>query len=363
MKKILVYGLSNYWGGIENIVLSIIKRMPSDYFFSILLPRGVCLYKEKLEFPNIDVLEITTWGSNPVAFRKELKRIYQQSVYHYLWANVCNLANWELFRVTRKYSHAHIVLHAHGSSFEKKNVIKSLLIRILHHVGQMLYLNQAYRLLACSMKAAEWLYAKRALDAHIVKNGIDSFRFAYDEEVRNNYRKLLRVENKLVLVSVGRLCEVKNLEFLIDVFEIVHINYPNSCLLIVGEGELRGELEQQTHSLLLDDVVHFLGYRDDISSILQASDVLLMPSLHEGLGISLVEAQCCGLLPIASDAVPREAHLTAISYFISLKEEKECWADRLLHLFPYKRKDYHSEVVKAGYDINAVVDDIVNIFK
>lgn len=85
-------------------------------------------------------------------------------------------------------------------------------------------------------------------------------------------------------------------------------------LLVVGEGDLRSELEHKCKVLSLSDNVSFLGFRNDVNFLLQGADVLLIPSLHEGLSLVSIEAQCAGLLCIASDGVPEEAKKQ--NYFI-----------------------------------------------
>ncbi|MBZ0304773.1 MAG: glycosyltransferase, partial [Anaerolineae bacterium] len=74
---------------------------------------------------------------------------------------------------------------------------------------------------------------------------------------------------------------------------------PEAQFLLVGDGELRPQLEQQAHDL--KDRVHFLGQRLDIPDILQASDIFILPSEMEALPTVLIEAGAVGLPCIASD--------------------------------------------------------------
>ena len=89
-------------------------------------------------------------------------------------------------------------------------------------------------------------------------------------------------------------------------------------LLVVGEGDLRSELEHKCKVLSLSDNVSFLGFRNDVNFLLQGADVLLIPSLHEGLSLVSIEAQCAGLLCIASDGVPEEAKKIRITSFFTI---------------------------------------------
>ena len=81
-------------------------------------------------------------------------------------------------------------------------------------------------------------------------------------------------------------------------------------------------------------------------------DVFLFPSLWEGLGIVLIEAQANGLRCVASDVVPPEAKITDLVETVSLKKPASYWADKVLACAGgYERKDMQDEITKAGFDI------------
>ena len=101
---------------------------------------------------------------------------------------------------------------------------------------------------------------------------------------------------------VGRLVEVKNQATVLRAFRRVIDDAPQARLRIAGEGELRGELEALVDSLGLREHVEFLGFCDDIKSLLQSSHVFLLPSHSEGCSISLVEAMSSGIVPLGSTA-------------------------------------------------------------
>ena len=79
--------------------------------------------------------------------------------------------------------------------------------------------------------------------------------------------------------------------------------------MLVGDGPLRNEIEQKAKELHIENEVLFLGIRSDINRLLQAFDVFVFPSLHEGLPVSLIEAQGSGLPCIISDQISKEVDL------------------------------------------------------
>lgn len=133
-------------------------------------------------------------------------------------------------------------------------------------------------------------------------------------------------------------------------------------LLVVGEGDLRSGLEHKCKVLSLSDNVSFLGFRNDVNFLLQGADVLLIPSLHEGLSLVSIEAQCAGLLCIASDGVPEEAKKTELLHFLPLQSGADSWADYILQLLPYERRTHKEEIEKAHFSIEYTAKEMKDIF-
>src|SRR5699024_10168361 len=116
---------------------------------------------------------------------------------------------------------------------------------------------------------------------------IDAEKFLFNSEIRDEMRKSLGVTNQVVIGHIGRLHEAKNHLRLIDIFNHYQKIQPNSLLLLVGDGELRKQIEDKVAELELNSKVCLLGSRHDSHDLLQAMDVFLFPSLYEGLGISV----------------------------------------------------------------------------
>ncbi len=124
----------------------------------------------------------------------------------------------------------------------------------------------------------------------------------YDMDLYKEYRIKDNVIKKTIdILSVGRLVEDKNHIMLIKSFARVHEKYPNLFLKIVGEGQLRETLQRLIRSLEMQDRIYLLGYKDDIPKLLQNSDLFILPSKSEGLGIALIEAMAMGIPVIGTD--------------------------------------------------------------
>lgn len=165
-------------------------------------------------------------------------------------------------------------------------------------------------------------------------------------------RQALGIEGKFVVGHVGRLTEAKNHQFIIQTFKELTLKKKDACLLLIGKGELEEEIKQGVRDLDVEDQVYFLGVRSDIPDLLQAMDVFFFPSLWEGLGVALIEAQASGLHSVVSTGIPREADIQAdLVDFISLDENKDIWISALLQTKGIQRTSEITKVIESGYDI------------
>ena len=124
-----------------------------------------------------------------------------------------------------------------------------------------------------------------------VENGVDLTHLERNE-IR---RSIVGDETRPIFISVGRLSPDKCFDELLQGFALVHSQYNNAALVIAGDGVLREDLVSQTRALGLSDSVFWLGMRNDIPSLLAASDIYVNVSKREGLPIALLEAMAAGL--------------------------------------------------------------------
>lgn len=152
---------------------------------------------------------------------------------------------------------------------------------LIHNAAKCFLAKNATDLWACSRPAAEFMFPQSVLEKkkyEFIPNGIDIEKFRFDNEVRKKIRKDLGIDDKLVIGNVGRLCYQKNQEFLLEVFASLQSVRPDSVLLLVGEGELKEELQRQAESLGLADSVIFYGVTDRMQNLLWAMDMFIFPS-------------------------------------------------------------------------------------
>ena len=214
----------------------------------------------------------------------------------------------------------------------------------------------ANQFFACSKDAAISRYGRKvgndAEHCQVLNNAIDTGKFLFREAKKQQMRQQLHItESALVIGHVGRFVDAKNHLFLLDVFQELHKRNSNSVLLLVGDGELRAEIERKIQAEGLTDSVILTGVQSNTWDYYQAMDVFVMPSHYEGVPVSLVEAQTAGLPCCVSSAVPAESAITELVRFRSLEESAEQWASWVLECSATPRKNMRDAIRSAGYDI------------
>ena len=108
-----------------------------------------------------------------------------------------------------------------------------------------------------------------------------------------------------------------------------HKIVPNSVLLLVGRGELFDEMKELAKQLDISEFVSFLGVRDDVSNLLNAMDLFVLPSFHEGLPVTLVEVEANGLASVVSDSVTGEMKINKNVFYYPLQIGEKHWAQNI----------------------------------
>ena len=142
----------------------------------------------------------------------------------------------------------------------------------------------------------------RAELVEVIPSGID---FSPFEEVRE--RDFLRREfrfgpDDFLVGIVAQLEDHKGHRYLLEAAQILKGQVPNVKFVIVGAGSLRLDLDRQAHNLHVDDIVYFLGFREDVPRILASLDLFVLSSHMEGLGSSLLDAMASRLPVVATTA-------------------------------------------------------------
>lgn len=297
----------------------------------------------------------------------DLRNILKKEKYYYLHLNSEYAFNaLQYYIISHRYIKK-IILHSHNSSIRNAGALK----KIMHYFSRLFLKGRKCVFLACSNAAAKCLCPKDVYEKReytIIRNGIETERFIYNEKIRKKVRKELRLDNCFVVGHVGRFVYQKNHMFLIDIFYQIHLKDPCAMLLLVGNGDWKEDLtniiKDKVQQLGLQDHVIFYGNTDRVNELYQAMDCFVFPSRFEGFGIVALEAQAAGLRVFCSDMVPPETKVTELLEYIPLTLSAEIWANRILSYKneSKKRKNMIEKIINSGYDVKASARGLEEIY-
>ena len=260
-----------------------------------------------------------------------------------------------ILKVAKKCGIPVRIAHSHNSNQDKN------LKYILKLFYKQFIPTYATQLFACGEEAGQWMF--NGAPFRVVNNAIDTEQYAYDSQRDCEIRNVLQIsQDAFVVGHVGRFNSVKNHSFLLDVFAEVNRHNENSVLLLVGDGDLRREMEQKAKSLGIANRVIFTGIRSDVPDLMQVMDCFAFPSLYEGIPVTLIEAQAAGLPCIISDGVPMECAKTNLVQCVPLSEGVNAWTEAILKNENTPRRDTKEEITAVGYDIRANAQWLQNFY-
>lgn len=350
-------------GGIENFIMNIYRKIDRNLiqFDFIVHSKEENLFEKEIKALGGKLYRVAYKSQNYKKYVEDMEEILKNhQEYKIMHIHATYGICLPDITLAKKYG-LEVIVHAHSSNDILKRKIINFLLK--NKVSK-----EANYKFACSMKAANWLFTKKSIknnNVTIINNAIESKKFIYNEKIREEQRAKLNLKNKFVIGIVSRLSYLKNIEFLISIFNKIYIKEKNSVLLIVGDGPERKNLEEQVKKMKLENNVIFLGNCSNVNEIIQAIDVFVMPSRCEGFGISLLEAQTAGIKCFTSkDVVPEEIKIKDnenVLEFISLKQDEEIWAEKILAWNKdYKRKNMYKVIMDEGYDLDKNITDIQN---
>lgn len=250
--------------------------------------------------------------------------------------------------IAKKYGLKTIV-HSHSTSNGKG--LSAIAKLILQYPLRF----QADYFFGCSREAGEWLFGKKVVNSekyYMLQNAIDTNLYIQNTKIRKEYRHEMGIEGKKVFLHVGRLHPSKNHSFLLKVFAELVKKESDSVLLVVGDGELKSEIEKDIRELRIAHAVKMLGSRSDVPNLLQAADCFLFPSRWEGLPVTVVEAQAAGLPCFISDTITRDVDLSELVRYLPINNGFEPWVESI-EKADLERMDVLEKIVKAGFDIQS----------
>ena len=193
----------------------------------------------------------------------------------------------------------------------------------------------------------------------VIRNAISFDRFKNLKKTREEMRKELGIpQDAYVVGQVGRFDEQKNPCFTVNLFNEMRKKYDDCYLLLVGRGKLEKKLRKQIEDLDLEQRAKMLIGRDDVPELMNAMDVFILPSIFEGFGIVLIEAQVIGLPCVVSDRVPQAVYQSKNITCLSLDDPIDQWID-VLHN-PTGNIDKYGDI--NDYDMKKEIKNLEKLY-
>jgi len=254
------------------------------------------------------------------------------------------------------------VAHCHSTGY-RGNIIQQ---KIKRHFANKVGIVADYWF-ACSDTAALKLYGevyKSYPRYYEIPNAINVDNYKYQKSIANR----IRLENgikddELLCGHIGTFSAPKNHIFLLDIFAEVLKQHPKSQLVCCGAGVLRPIVEKKAKSMGIFDKIIFPGVVNNANEYLMAMDVLVFPSLFEGFGIAILEAEAAGTQVVMSDTIPNDVDLTDLVHRHSLNESPKEWADTICNMPTVDRLGYNKSIAESKYNMRTCINLISSLYE
>ena len=344
-------------GGAETFLMKIDRSLDhSKYQMDFCINvKEKCAYEDEIISLGGKIFRIPMKTESVVKFKKGLYSVVKDNHYKNVLRITSNAAGFWDLKIAKEAGAKHTI--ARSSNASDGGRIKSILA---HKIGQMLWMKYVDTMIAPSDLAAKYTFGeKNYKDERVYKlnNGLDLNAYHYDIEKRKMIRAKYDIpKDAIVLGHVGRFAKQKNHTFLIQVFASYIKKHPDAYLMLIGDGDLRAEIERQVAIVGLTDNIIFVGQTDEIAAYLSAMDVFVFPSLYEGMPNTVIEAQASGLPCVISDTITKEANVSGSVSYLAINHAEQ-WADYIAEI-NLKR---NINVDMSVYDIKKVVKKFIDL--
>lgn len=336
-------------GGAETNLMNYYRNMDRSQFqIDFLVHRETGFFEEELIKSGSKIFRlpaILPWKLKE--YKKAVKNFFEEHNDYDIIHGQCSELGVFIYEEAKRRGIPVIIAHAHNNRMDRD---KKLVFRLIWKKRMRKSINAYF---TCGKEAAENLFGKKlAEESYQMNNAIEVEDFQFNQEVREKKRKELQAEETINLVNIGRFNTQKNQSFLLEVFAELIKRNKKYKLFLVGQGELESQLREKAKQLQIEQDVEFLGLRNDVPELLQAMDLFLFPSLHEGFSVAFVEAQTTDIKAVISDGVPTESILIPENVtVIPLKNSAQQWAEKIAEINNFERKNVAALIKEKGYDI------------
>lgn len=303
--------------------------------------------------------------SNTISVKELVKVINENGPYDVVHAHTLFNSGIAML-AAKKCGIKNRIAHAHTTLDNSSSIARKI------YINGMRFLINKYstKTLACSKEAGKYLFGEEEINKSkysYFPNLINYEELLHKPEIEvAKFKEEYNLNDGIVIGHIGTLKESKNHKFLLDIAKYMTEQNIDVKLLLVGEGSLRKELEDLTREYNISDRVHILGIREDINVMLHSMDVFVFPSIFEGLGLVLLEAQAAGLPCVVSQAIQPEADL-GLDLFskLNLDSGVDIWSKEIIKVVSKKESDLekiNEAFENTGYSTSKCIKQLMKTY-
>lgn len=350
-------------GGAETMVMNLYRNIDREkiQFDFLVHTEKECFFDNEIRALGGKIYSVPRFNLiNLFRYKKELRKFFKEhpeytAVHGHIGSSACVYLS-----VAKKHG-MYAIAHSHNT-----NSTEISLKNILYRLFSLRTRRVADHFFACSRDAGIDRFGIKIANAKnfsVLPNAIQTENFVYNDSIRQKAREDLGFSDEFVVGHIGRFSYQKNHEYLLEIFaEILKIK-KDAILLLLGDGELRDEIERKISELNLNGRVVLAGVRKDANRLLQAMDCFVFPSHFEGLGIVAIEAQCNGLPCFINEELPQDLNINSNLSRLSIKASPKIWAKEIIEKsLRVDSKAAFNNVKNAGYDIKNSAEELAEFY-
>ena len=342
MKSTLIGIMDSNVGGINRFIVDYIQANSDEQHFSILINGNIEQFYLKELGKNLTFYQICS-VSRPQKLYHEILTILEKEKPDCLYLNVSTNLFFPVLQAANKCRVEEIRIHAHSSGSAEKKFIKRQLIIILNKLLRVKTIKLSTELLACSDKAATWLFGKNS-SFTFVNNKVNESKFLFNKEKREYIRSNLNIEDKFCIGYIGSFSYQKNIFYFIKLASKLIKETKKFVIVMVGQGEYYESFKNIIKKKRLEANFILLGNQFEANDFYNAFDCFILPSRFEGLPIVGIEAQVNGLFCFFSNRISIQTQIIRETYFFNIREYKIVTELKKMHL-----RNQNSKTPLANY--------------
>lgn len=366
LRKIAVIGMTNNPGGVETYLMNFFSAMNENYkiiFININPDSGIAYQDDILSrggeiFSADNEYSLKSYFNRTGVAKRILERVNADIVY--INALTTNSAYW--VSAARDLD-IPAVYHSHNASEVFSSRLKRMISNTLKPRNQRIL--KSATCLSASYESGKFMFNNAK--STVIYNSIDPIKWKFNTKSRLKIRDDLGIDtHKKLIIMVSRLSKQKNVVRAVRILKSIIEQDDSYRCIVVGDGDLKEQVVEEINDLNLEKYVKLLGRRNDVPELMFGSDMLLLPSLFEGLPFVVIEAQGAGLPVVASEGVvPDVANVTKEIFKISLEQSNKVWAEKILKVELNdisKRLEMNREINESAFSLSFYNQKIKSIF-